>query len=112
MARLLEALEAGDWDAGGGDADLDADLEELGLGNDDEEDGIVGGDGNESDMRQPIIMPLGTDRDLGETMGDDEDENDTEVEELHRMMLKMQAVKGMFSLTSPCTTGRSEKRIC
>ena len=100
MARLIEALEAGEWDNGNSDVHLDADLEDLGLGDDHEEDGIVGGNvGNEREMRQPIIRPREADTDHEEATGDDEDENenDAEVEELHRMMLKMQAVKGIFS---------------
>ena len=100
MARLIEALEAGEWETWDSDAHLDADLEDLGLGDEHEEDGIVGrNEGNESEMRQPIIRPREADRDHEEATGDDEDENDAEVEELHRMMLKMQAVKGMFSPT-------------
>ena len=69
---------------------------------------------NESEMRQPIISPPEADRDREETMGDDEDENDAEVEELHRMMLKMQAVKGTLCSrpAQPCTTDGSEKRVC
>ena len=113
MARLLEALEAGDWDIGDGDADVDADLEELGLGDEHEEDEIVGGnEGTESEMRQPMIRPREADRDQEETTGEDEGQKDAEVEELHRMMLKMQAAKGMFSPTQSCTNGRSEERVC
>lgn len=88
LERLQEALEANEWD--GGDFTTDeVDLEnELGLRRgettvDDvavERDDVVG-------IREAI---LGQD-----TLEDEDDEGDAQVEELESMMLKMQAIKGL-----------------
>lgn len=88
LERLQEALEANEWDGGDFDAD-EVDLEsELGLRRDEttvddiavERDDVVG-------IREAI---LGQD-----TLDDEDDEGDAQVEELESMMLKMQAIKGL-----------------
>lgn len=91
LERLQEALEANEWDGGDFTAD-EVDLEnELGLRRDDntvddiavERDDVVG-------IREAI---LGQD-----TLADEDDEGDAQVEELESMMLKMQAIKGLSGI--------------
>jgi len=93
VARLKEALEANDWGGGGVEDDDElhvSDLEgsddegslEFGIGRDEMKDEMVG-------MKQAIYG--------GGTCMDGEDvdpEEDEEVEKLHAMMLRMQAVRG------------------
>ena len=97
MARLLEALEAGEWDGGNDGADLGADVEELGPGEEDEVNGVLGAtEGEEREMREPMIGQS-KERNLEEGLtGEGDSESDGEVEELQRMMLKMQALKGIL----------------
>lgn len=90
IARLKEALEAHEWDAGGGDVDVDVDEleEELGL-----EDGF-GAEAAEVE-REMVGLKMAVRR-VGEEDGEEEEEGaDEGVEELENMMLKMQAIKDM-----------------
>lgn len=85
VARLREALEAGEWDGDGedgGDEDDSVDgVGDLGLG--DEELG-----------KEPILGGRVEGNGGGHGKGDEEGE-DLQVEELESMMLKMQAIKDM-----------------
>ena len=91
IARLKEALEAHEWDAGGGDVDVDELEEELGL-----EDGF-GAEAAEVE-REMVGLKMAVRREGGkEEVGEEEEEEgaDEGVEELENMMLKMQAIKDM-----------------
>ena len=91
IARLKEALEAHEWDAGGGDGDVDFDEleEELGV-----EDGF-GAEAAEVE-REMVGLKMAVRRVGGEDGEEDEEEGaDEGVEELENMMLKMQAIKDM-----------------
>lgn len=109
LARIKEALEANDWEGTGaveGDGE-DADPWELGEGQD-----TIGGDmqaGDEAfsvevgartkEMRVPILSPQEHlnaifNSNLTRDEIDEDDEGDFQVQELERMMLKIQAVKG------------------
>ena len=85
IARLKEALEAHEWDAGVGDGDVDDLEEELGI-----EDGF-GAEAAEV-QREMVGLKMAVRREEGEEEGDGADEG---VEELENMMLKMQAIKDM-----------------
>ena len=93
IARLQEALEANEWDAGRGDELSD----DLGL-----DDGDLGFGEETAQMQtemwgmQSAVREEGREEE-GEEMGDegDEDVGDKEVQELEAMMLKMQAVRDM-----------------
>ena len=85
IARLKEALEAHEWDAGGGDVDVDDLEEELGF-----EDGF-GAEAAEVE-REMVGLKMAVHREDGE---DEEEGGDEGVEELENMMLKMQAIKDM-----------------
>ena len=90
IARLKEALEAHEWDAGGGDVDVDELEEELGA-----EDGF-GAEAAEVE-REIVGLKIAVRRERGEDGEEEEEENgaDEGVEELENMMLKMQAIKDM-----------------
>ena len=87
IARLKEALEAHEWDAGGGDEDADDLEEELGV-----EDGF-GAEAAEV-QREMVGLKMAVRRE-GEDGEDEGDGGDEGVEELENMMLKMQAIKDM-----------------
>lgn len=87
IARLREALEAYEWDSGGGDVDVDELEEELGL-----EDGF-GAEAAEVE-REMVGLKMAVRREGGEDEEDGEEEEEG-VEELENMMLKMQAIKDM-----------------
>ncbi|KAL9637511.1 MAG: hypothetical protein Q9204_001859 [Flavoplaca sp. TL-2023a] len=89
LERLKEALEANEWDGGGGLGADELDLEEeLGLREhehteDDielEGDGVVG-------LREAILE--------GHASEEEDTEGDAQVEELESMMLKMQVIRGL-----------------
>ncbi|KAL9591253.1 MAG: hypothetical protein Q9179_007907, partial [Wetmoreana sp. 5 TL-2023] len=92
LQRLKEALEANEWDGGKGDIDVnDSDFEaEMALG-----DGKVSNAGDievgfdAADMHEAILGP-------GEGLRDKRVADDLQVEELERLMLRMQAIKGPF----------------
>lgn len=100
--RLREALEANVWDGiAGGEGDEEEDIDafeaELRLRGDD--DG-----GLELGMREAILKRQSTGDKDADTPAEDEGEEDDEttdkdiqVEELESMMLKMQAIKGIYS---------------
>ncbi len=88
IARLREALEAHEWDAGGGDADVDDLEEELGF-----EDGF-GAEAAEVE-REMVGLKMAVRREGGEDGEEEEEGGDEGVEELENMMLKMQAIKDL-----------------
>ena len=85
---MKEALEAHEWDAGGGDVDVDELEEELGL-----EDGF-GAEAAEVE-REMVGLKMAVRREGGEDGEDKEGDEEDGVEELENMMLKMQAIKDM-----------------
>jgi hypothetical protein len=95
LARLKEALEANDWGGGGGEeedelhvSDLEGSDEEgsldFGISIDEMKDEMAG-------MKQAIYGGG-----AGERSDEIDPEQDKEVEKLQAMMLKMQAVRGLF----------------
>ncbi|KAL2053057.1 hypothetical protein ABVK25_006694 [Lepraria finkii] len=85
IPRLLEALEANEWDSGEAGADADALSDELGL-----EDGFGAEAAQmESEMTELKMAVQGKEGVEGEEGGDEE------VQELENMILKMQAIKDM-----------------
>ena len=107
MERLKEALEANDWEAG-------EELEDLGFEDfdGDEDDTESLGFGIEAaemeaemfGMKQAIYS--GT-QDREDEDGEGEGEQDEDVEQLQAMMLKLQAVRGMYlNLSSGQFTNR------
>ena len=85
IPRLLEALEANEWDSGEAGADADALSDELGL-----EDGF----GAEAAQMEREMMGLKM-AVQGEEGVEGEEGGDEEVQGLENMMLKMQAIKDM-----------------
>ena len=105
MARVKEVLEANEWEGGDEDGGM---LEDLGLGDEEEdrdgEEGFreVAGE-VEREMFGMRMAVHGTDEDEDDGGGeeraeelDNDDGGDIEVEELQRMMLRVQAIKGML----------------
>ena len=108
LARIKEALEANDWEGTGaveGDSE-DADPWELAGGQDTIRGDMQAGgeafsvevDAQTKEMRVPILSPqehLSAISNSNLTEDEiDEDDGDFSVQELERVMLKMQAVKG------------------
>ncbi|MCJ1372067.1 hypothetical protein MMC20_003288 [Loxospora ochrophaea] len=102
MARVKEVLEANEWEGGDEDGGM---LEDLGLGDEEEdrdgEEGFreVAGE-VEREMFGMRMAVHGTDEDEDDGGGeeraeelDNDDGGDIEVEELQRMMLRVQAIK-------------------
>jgi len=92
-------LEANDWDGGddlGGDVDTELNLEEV---EDDEAEGSIGFGIDRAEMESEMfgmkqaIYSGGADVDEDDL---DEAEGDKEIEQLQAMMLKMQAVRGVY----------------
>lgn len=96
IARIKEALEANEWAA-----DEEPDVDALGLYDDDDEgfEGTFAAEEAEIGME---IMGMKTAVNGGDTvreaLGGEEDDGAEQVEELERMMLKMQAIRGAWSL--------------
>ena len=96
IARVKEALEANDW--GGGDGD-DFQSESPGLGSDEDADGEVGFKAEAAEIEREMfgmrsaIYGQGSSDDPEEGDGDDEG---LEVEELERLMVKVQVIKGKY----------------
>lgn len=85
IPRLLEALEANEWDSGEAGADADALSDELGL-----EDGF-GAEAAQME-REMTELKMAV---QGKEGVDGEEGGDEEVQELENMILKMQAIKDM-----------------
>ena len=100
IERLKEALEANEWE-GGDDLGGGLNPEDLDAGDDDEAegDGNLGFGIEDAEMEMEMfgmkqaIYGGGLD---GEADNEDEAEQEQEVEKLQAMMLRMQAVRGMF----------------
>lgn len=97
IERLKQALETNDWAGNDDDLDPTSALEELGLGEDDDDEGSLGFGIDPSEMEEEMkgmkqaIYGGGMDLEDNENAEDDDDD---EVEKLQAMMLKMQAVRG------------------
>ncbi|KAH6680732.1 hypothetical protein B0J14DRAFT_579261 [Halenospora varia] len=97
IERLKQALETNDWAGNDDDLDPTSALEELGLGEDDDDEGSLGFGIDLSEMEEEM---KGMKQAIyGGGMGLEDNENaeddDDEVEKLQAMMLKMQAVRDM-----------------
>lgn len=99
MQRVKEALEANDW---AGDDDEGLDFEDF----EDDEEGSTGFAEREAaemmgemfEMKRAIYGGRGDDRDAD--VEGQEDDDEISVEQLEAMMLRLQAVKGMFTHSS------------
>ena len=87
ISRLLEALEANEWDSGDGEVDGDLTEDALGL-----EDGFGAEAAQMAREMMGLKMAVHEEEGLGAAEGDGGDE---EVQELENMILKMQAIKDM-----------------
>jgi hypothetical protein len=100
IERLKEALEANDWD--GGD-DLGDDINPEDFEDDDEEaEGSIGFGIEAAEMEAEMFgmkQAIYGGR-IGENEDVDDTEGDKEVEQLQEMMLKMQAVRGRYSISA------------
>jgi len=94
IARIKEALEANDW--GGGDGD-DFQPESLGFGSDEEDNDGVGFSAEAAEIQREMfgmrkaIYSQSSSQDAEEVDGEDEE---LKVEELERLMVKVQVIKG------------------
>lgn len=94
VARIKEALEANDW--GGGDGD-DFQSDTPGFGSDEEDNDEVGLGAEAAEIRREMfgmreaIYGQSSSQDLEEDNGEDEE---LKVEELERLMVKVQVIKG------------------
>ncbi|KAL8998280.1 MAG: hypothetical protein Q9169_002594 [Polycauliona sp. 2 TL-2023] len=104
LERLQEALEANVWDGGGGgDPEVDAAGLEDALGVREHEHALDDLELERDDLVGLREAILGA-HDASEEEEEEEDaEDDAQVQELESMMLKMQAIKGLFSrpITNP-----------
>jgi len=96
IARVKEALETTEWDAADGELGEDFDVEALeGFGNGGSEDwSAFGLEGAELNME---LLGMKTSLNGGKAFDEDEDDEEAQVEEMQRMMLKLQAVKDTSS---------------
>lgn len=96
IARLKEALETNDW--AGADDDLNQEFEGL---DDDEEDDEIGF-GREAAQLQMEMFGMkraiygSNEENEGEDAGRNGDDEETSVEELETLMMRMQALRGKF----------------
>ncbi|KAF2429728.1 hypothetical protein EJ08DRAFT_266147 [Tothia fuscella] len=104
VERIREALEATEWEGGEGELEYD-----LGLGDEDgefrdgegiEEDGEEDWGafaGVERDMGMDLLGLKAAMRDIGEDGGNGEEDEEAQVEQLERMMVKVMAIKDTSS---------------
>lgn len=96
IARVKEALEANDWGSGDGD---DFQSEYLGFGSDEEDTDEVGFKAEAAEIQREMfgmrnaIYGQGSSQDPEEEDGEDEE---LKVEELERLMVKVQVIKGEY----------------
>ncbi|KAL8842130.1 MAG: hypothetical protein Q9176_002822 [Flavoplaca citrina] len=103
LERLKEALEANEWDGGGGLGADELDLEEeLGLReHEDTEDDIELERDGVAGLREAILE--------GHASEEEYTEGDAQVEELESMMLKMQAIRGLSRF--PCFASQIDTQM-
>ena len=93
VPRIREALEVNDWAA-----DESTDVEGLDVGSDEGEDGFGGFEVEEAQMEREFVdmkTALNGGDGVREALGETDDgDGETQVEELERMMLKLQTVRG------------------
>lgn len=93
IARIKEALEANDW--GGGDGQSDS----LDLGSDEEDTDEVGSRAEAAEIEREMFGMRNAIYDQGPSKDPEEedgDEDELKVEELERLMVKVQVIKGKY----------------